>query len=843
MVPSMLGVLLGESRLRERCSSLKRVFSGGEALTWETQERFFSVLGEAVELVNLYGPTEASIDASYRRCSPADPHRGQVMIGRAISNMELYVLDERGRLTPVGVAGELYLGGVGLARGYMHRAAMTAERFIAHPFSEVGGARLYRTGDMVRRMWDGELEYMGRGDQQVKVRGYRIELGEVEAAVRKQAGVSEAVVMAREDEPGDKRLVAYIVAEQREESASEFSTTELRRKLLETLPDYMVPSAVILMVQMPRLANSKIDRHALPAPDGSSEAVEGSYVAPRTPVEEVVAGIWAHALRVEQVSIYDDFFILGGHSLTATQVLSRIRETFQIEMPLRTLFDEPTVHGLSRHIEDARQANAGVQAPPMNRVSREGDLPLSFAQQRLWFLDQLEPGSSAYNLASAIRLKGSLDVASLQRSMDSILSRHEALRTTFNTIKGRPVQVIMPEFNLSMPVIDLRQLPEAEREASMRRLATEEAHQPFDLTRGPLLRTQLLRLSDDDHLALLTMHHIVSDGWSVGVFVRELSSLYEAFAHGESPQLPALTIQYADYAAWQREWLQGEVLDKQFAYWKQQLADAPAVVELPTDYPRPAMQTFNGANLNAMLPKTLTDALKALSQREGVSLFITLLAAFQTLISIRTGHEHVVVGTDVANRNHGESEGLIGFFVNQLVLHANLSHNPRFRQLLRHVRDVTLDAFAHQDLPFDKLVELLPSSRDLSRTPLFQLKLVFQNAPLQPLELEGLTLSQLDFGAGTAKYDLTLFMEDTNQGLSLTLQYNSDLFAAATIDNLAEQFALLLGSIVAQPDAHLTEFKTLLTDAETERRRTEKTKLETVNLERFKSLKPKPVRV
>jgi non-ribosomal peptide synthetase component F/acyl carrier protein len=765
------------------------------------------------------------------------------MIGRAISNMELYVLDESRRLTPTGVLGELYIGGVGLARGYVNRALMTAERFVAHGFSEICGARLYRTGDVVRRMTDGELEYVGRADHQVKLRGYRIELGEVEAALRMQAGVSEALVMAREDEPGNQRLVAYIVAEQPEGPAMEFSTADLRRSLLETLPDYMVPSAIVLMLKMPRLANSKIDRHALPAPDVSSQALKDSYVAPRTPVEEVVAGIWAHALRVERVSIQDDFFLLGGHSLTATQVLSRIRETFQIEMPLRTLFDEPTVHGLSRRIEAARQADAGLQAPPIKRVSRDGDLPLSFAQQRLWFLDQLEPGSSTYNLASAMRLNGSLDVSALQRSMDSILSRHEALRTTFKTVKGRPVQVIMPACKLSMRVTDLRHLPEAEREASLRRLATAEAHQPFDLTRGPLLRTELLRLGDEDHVALLTMHHIVSDGWSVGVFVRELSALYQAFAQGETPQLPELTIQYADYAAWQREWLQGEVLETQLAYWKQQLAQAPAVVELPTDYTRPAVQTFKGANMSAMLSKTLTDALKALSQRESVSLFITLVAAFQTLISIRTGQEHVVVGTDVANRNRGESEELIGFFVNQLVLHANLSDNPRFRHLLRHVRDVTLDAFAHQDLPFDKLVELLPSIRDLSRTPLFQLKMVFQNTPLQPLELEGLTLTQLDFGAGTTKYDLTLFIEDTQQGLSLTFQYNSDLFAAATIDNLSEQFTLLLGSIVEQPDANLTEFKVILNDAEKERRRKEKTRLETVNLERFKSLKPRSVKV
>jgi amino acid adenylation domain-containing protein len=842
MVPSMLGVLLGEKGLKERCGKLRRVFSGGEALTWEMQERFYGHMGENVELVNLYGPTEASIDASYRRCSPVDRHRGKVMIGRAISNMELYVLDERRRLAPVGVAGELYLGGVGVARGYLRRPQLTAERFIPNPLSRSEGQRLYQTGDVVRRMWDGELEYVGRADHQVKVRGYRIELGEIESAMRKLEGVREAVVIAREDEPGDKRLVAYLVANPGELAAKELSA-EMRRRLGETLPDYMVPSAVVLMEKMPRLANSKIDRNALPALDRSSQAVKHSYIAPRTPVEEVLAAIWAHALRVDQVSIDDDFFNLGGHSLTATLVFSRIRETFQIEMPLRALFDEPTVRRLSRVIEAARQSNSGSAVPPIERLPREGHPPLSFAQQRLWFLDQLEPGNSAQNLPSAIRLRGSLDISALRQSLDYIVNRHETLRTTFETVKGIPVQVIAPEAIFDLPIIDLQHLPEAEKDAEMRQLAHEAAGTPFDLARGPLLRLSLLKLAAEDHVALLTMHHIVSDGWSVGVFVRELTALYESFARGELPELPELPIQYSDYATWQRAWLQGEVLDSQFAYWKQQLEDAPAVVELPADHPRPALQTFNGANKDHLWSRSLTDSLKTLSQREGVSLFITLLAAFQTLVNWYSGEEHVVIGTDVANRNRGESEGLIGFFVNQLVLSANLSGNPGFRRLLSQVRDVTLDAYAHQDLPFDKLVELLRRPRDLSRTPLFQLKIVYQNAPLQPLELPGLTLTPLEFGGGTAKYDLTLFLEDTEQGLSLTFQYNSDLFEAVTINRLSDHFEILVGLIAERPEATLSELKAALDEADKKSRSREKSKMEMVNLERFRTLQPKAVRI
>jgi amino acid adenylation domain-containing protein len=841
MVPSMLGVLLAEKRLKERCGKLRRVFSGGEALTWEMQERFYRNTGENVELVNLYGPTEASIDASYRRCSLDDRHRGKVMIGRPISNMELYVLDERRRLAPVGVAGELYLGGVGVARGYLRQPKLTAERFIPNPLSLSGGQRLYQTGDMVRWMLDGELEYVGRADHQVKMRGYRIELGEIEAAVRKQAGVQEAVVMAREDEIGDKRLVAYIVANQGE--LSDFSAAEMRLKLAETLPDYMVPSAIVLLEKMPRLANSKIDRHALPAIDRSSQPVKHSYVAPRTPVEEVVAAMWAQALRVDQVSIDDNFFTLGGHSLTATLVFSRIRETFQIEMPLRTLFDEPTVRLLSRSIETARQFNSGSPIPPIERLTLDGPAPLSFAQQRLWFLDQLEPGSPAQNLPSAIRLRGNLDVSALRQSLDYIVARHETLRTTFKMVEGIPAQIIASKANLDLPVVDLQDLPEAEREARVQQLAHEAAQASFDLAQGPLLRLSLLRLNAEEHVALLTMHHIVSDGWSVGVFVRELSALYEAFARDESPELPELPIQYSDYAMWQRQWLQDEVLDTQFAYWKQHLADAPAVVELPADHPRAASQTFNGANKDIVWSKSLTDSLKALSQRENVSLFITLLAGFQTLVSWYTGEEHVVIGTDVANRNRGECEGLIGFFVNQLVLHANLSGDPGFRQFLGHVREVTLDAYAHQDLPFDKLVELLRPSRDLSRTPLFQLKMVYQNAPLQPLELPGLTLTPIELGGGTAKYDLTLFMEDTEQGLSLTFQYNSDLFESATINRLSDHFEALLGLIAERPDATLGKLKAALDEADRKSRSKEKSKMEMFNLERFRTLQPKAVRI
>ncbi|PYS89537.1 MAG: hypothetical protein DMF64_17365 [Acidobacteria bacterium] len=810
-------------------------------MTERLQAKFYERLGWA-ELTNLYGPTETSIDASYWLCARGS-RTGKVLIGRPISNVQLYLLDDELEPVPVGVSGELYIGGVGLARGYLHRAALTAARFVPDPFSREPGARLYHTGDVARYLADGVVEYLGRADQQVKLRGFRIELGEIEAALCEQRGVREAVVLAREDAQGGKRLVAYVVRATEEDDRPGPTMEELQHGLRARLPDYMMPQAFIMLEQLPLLTNGKLDARALPEPDMTWQEQKDTYVGPRTPVEEVVAGIWANALGVEQVGVYDNFFMLGGHSLLATQVISRVRQVFSIELPLRALFDEPTVYDLSRKIETARRAELGLPAQALQPVLRAAELPLSFAQQRLWFLDQLEPGSAAYNVASAIRLKGELNVPALQQSLDVIVARHEVLRTTFATVGGRPVQVIGPAEPVALPVVDLQDLAEAEREARARQLMSEETQRPFDLARGPVLRVLLLRLGHDAHVLLLTMHHIVSDGWSLGVLVRELSALYEAFARGASLQLPALPVQYADFAAWQRDWLSGEVLEAQLAYWRQQLASAPALSELPTDKPRAPMQTYRGANQHALISQRTTETLKALSRREGASLFMTLLAAFQVLAGRATGQTQVVVGTDVANRQRDEIEGLIGFFANQLVLSTDLSGDPLFRVLLGQVREVTLGAYAHQDLPFDKLVESLRPERDPSRTPLFQLKIVMQNAPMPMLALPGLSLTAEELGGGTAKFDLTLFLEETEQGLSCTWQYNADLFEAATTGRLARHFALLLDQIALQPEARLSELQAALDTAEREERLGEQRRLEAANFERFKSISPKAVRI
>jgi acyl carrier protein len=625
------------------------------------------------------------------------------------------------------------------------------------------------------------------------------------------------------------------------------TTSDLRNFLKEKLPEYMVPAVFVLLDALPLMPNGKIDRRALPAPDRSRPELDKAFVAPRTPTEELLAEIWAQLLDIERVGIHDNFFDLGGHSLLATQLASRMREAFQVEIPLRRLFEVPTVAGLAESIEAARLTGPNLLAPPILPVPRNGDLALSFAQQRLWFFDQLEPGLSAYNIPAAVRLKGPLNLAALEQSLNEIVKRHESLRTTFGKVEGRPTQLIAPTLTIKLPVVDLRKLPASERETEVRRLVTAEAQRPFDLSQGPLLRGTVLRLGDEEHVGLLTMHHIVSDGWSTGILVREVATLYVAFCAGGSSPLPALPIQYADFAHWQRQWLQGEVLETQIAYWKEQLAfaepqlDSPraglsratatadgrelrataqrrlagalALIDLPTDHPRPAVQTFRGAHQSLVLPKHLQEGFKALSRQEGATQFMTLLAAFNVLLYRYTSQDDLIVGTPIANRNRLETEGLIGFFVNALVLRTDLSGNPSFRDLLRRVREVCLGAYGHQDLPFDRLVEELHVKRDLSRNPLFQVMFVLHNASLRTVELPGLTLSPVEGDSETAHFDLTLQILDTERGLTAAFVYNTDLFEAATIARMLGNFQILLEAIVANPEQRLSDLP-LLTETE-----------------------------
>ena len=800
-------------------AKLREVMTAGEQLQITPQiESLFNEL-DGCALHNQYGPTEGHVVTAFTLGETPETWAALPPIGCPIANATIYILDQCLQPVPIGVPGELHIGGLVLARGYLGRPDLTAERFIPDPFSREPGAQLYKTGDLACYRPDGNIEFLGRIDHQVKVRGFRVELGEIEAVLGQHPAVQGTVVVAREDAPGDKRLVAYVVPDPDQVTG----TSELRRFLQAKLPNYMVPSAFMMLEALPLTPSGKVNRRALPAPERGRPEMEGDLVAPSTPVEEMLAGIWAGILGLERVGVHDNFFELGGHSLLGTQVISRVRKAFQVELPLRKLFEMPTVAGLSERIEMARRSEQGLSAPPIVPVARDGELWLSFAQQRLWFLDRLRPGSAAYNMPAALHVTGRVDMTMLQQSLDEVVRRHKMLRTTFAAVEGRPVQVIAPALTLPplvfgprdqrLPIVDLRELSETEREAETRRLTSEEAQQPFDLAQGPLLRMVLLRLDEEEHVLLMTMHHIISDGWSVGVLVQEIATLYQAFTTGEPSPLPELSIQYTDFAVWQREWLQGEVLEKQLGYWKQQLAGAPTALELPTDRPRPPLQGYHGACQYFVLPRSLAEELKALSQREGGTLFMTLLAAFKTLLYRYTGQEDILVGSPIANRNRAEIEELIGFFVNTLVLRTELGGNPSFRELLGQVREVTLGAYAHQDLPFEMLVDELQPERNLSHSPLFQVMFVLQNMPMQPLTLPGLTLTPLNTDSGTAKFDLTLFMVETDRGLRGTVEYNTGLFDATTISRMMGHFQTLLKSIVADPEQRICDLP-LLPEAE-----------------------------
>ncbi len=741
---------------------------------------------------NLYGLTEDTVYTT--AACVGDETADFAPIGRPIPNTRVHLLDEFMQPVPVGVPGELHIAGEGLPRGYLDRPELTAEKFVPDPFGAQPGARLHKTGDLARLRPDGSIEFVRRIDFQVKVRGFRVELGEIEAILGRHPAVRQAVAAVREDVPGERHIVAYVVPSEEPAPAR-----ELRDFLRRKLPDYMVPSFFVALEAFPLTPNGKLDRKALPPPDAAHPERGDPYVAPRTPVEEVLAGIWSRVLRVERVGVQDGFFDLGGHSLLATQAVSRARDAFHLELPLRWLFETPTVAGLGARIETAISEPAHARPPALVAAPREGAPPLSFAQQRLWFLDQLAPGSASYNVPLAVRLSGRLDPAALEASLAEILRRHEALRTTFAAPEGRPVQGVHEAKSLALPLRDLAALPAEGREAEALRHAAGEARRPFDLQRGPLFRAELLRLAPDDHVLLATMHHIVSDGWSIGVLIREIAALYEAFRDGRPSPLPELPIQYADFAVWQRRWLQGEALEAQIAYWRKQLAGCPETLDLPSDRPRPAVQTHRGAYRSLALPAEVASGLRELCRREEVTLFMALLAAFQALLHRYTGQDDVVVGTPIANRNRSEIESLIGFFVNTLALRADHSGDPTFRRLLALVRESALGAYAHQDLPFEHLVEVLQPRRDLSRSPIFQVMFDLQNLPAHSPGLSDLTLTPMGLETGTAKFDLTLTMAELPDGLAGTLEYNTDLFDGETAERMLAHFETLLAGAVADP--------------------------------------------
>nr|WP_281355894.1 non-ribosomal peptide synthase/polyketide synthase [Pseudomonas atagonensis] len=773
--------------------TLRTLLIGGDRLRQFNRNQQFDV-------INNYGPTEATVVATSGRIEAGDA----LHIGKPVTNATVYVLDEQQRPVPIGVMGELYVGGAGVARGYLNRADLTAERFLDDPFSRAANPRMYRTGDLVRWRADGTLEYVGRNDDQVKIRGVRIELGEIETRLNQLPGIQEAVLLAREDEPGQPRLVAYFTEQAQVEP---LAVAELRAHLLTQLPDYMVPVAFVRLDALPLTANGKVDRKALPKPDRAALFTR-EYEAPHNELETALAQIWAQVLQVERVGRQDHFFELGGHSLLAMRMVSQVRQRLGVELALADLFANAELAAVA---EAVAQAGRCTQ-PEIVPVARDGALPLSFAQQRLWFLAQMEGANTAYNIPIGLRLRGRLNEEALQQALARIVARHETLRSRFAQFNDEAQVLIAPvDSGLLLRVEDLRQHPQPDE--TLQALIQGEASGPFDLQDDPLIRGRLVRLADDHHVLLLTLHHIISDGWSMGVLTRELMALYQAFSHGQPDPLPPLALQYTDYAVWQRRWLSGEVLQRQSEYWRQTLAGAPALLMLPTDRPRPAEQDFAGSTVEVALDERLSAGLKALSQRHGVTMYMLMISAWASLLSRLSGQPEVVIGSPVANRTRAEIEGLIGMFVNTLALRLDTSGALSTEALLARVKAQTLAAQAHQDLPFEQVVEITKPLRSMAHSPLFQTMFSWDSGQDSSLSLGDLVLESVAEPSHFAKFDLSLTLADAPGGIRGSLEYAIALFDEATIQRYVGYLQKLLQAMVSNDQAVL-EHVALLADEE-----------------------------
>ncbi|MBV9790978.1 MAG: amino acid adenylation domain-containing protein [Chloroflexi bacterium] len=827
LVPAMIRAMLheGEQLAAEqpRLARLRWMIPTGDALTAELV-RFWFRHYPAIPLLNTYGSTECSDDQCHwpiHAAPPLDYPLPIMPIGRPIGNMQAYCLDARMRPVPVGVIGELYLGGIGVGRGYINDPDRTAGAFVPDPFAQgipaEPGRRLYRTRDRGRYDTDGTLEFLGRRDMMIKIRGLRIEPGEIEAVLAKHPAVRSVVVVARPDAAGEPQLVAYVVEnleprtknlEDEGEAGSRFlvlGSADLRQHVGQSLPEYMIPAQFVFLPALPINANGKVDRNALPTPEFETQPTE--VAAPRTPIQEALAAIWSQVLGVEQIGVHTSFFALGGHSLLAYQTIARVREAFGIELSVRAIFEAPTIATLAERITQAQGERSGLVLPPLTHTVHGNTAPPSFAQERFWLLAQLDPASPVYNVPFQVRLDGVLDPAALQHALDEIVRRHAVLRTTLQLVAGELLQVIAPDGSCPLALHDLSDLPATQQTTRAAALTDEFVRQPFDLGRGPLLRVALLRLSPTQHLLLLNAHHAVFDGWSLGVFTREILAAY----HGQTQ--PELPVQYADYSAWQRQWLQsdgsGTALEAQLDYWRQQLAGAPPLI-LPIDHQPADLSTGGAAIESFVLGHDLTQGLHELCRAAGVTPFMALLAGFQTLLHRYSEQTDLSIGIDTANRSAIQTEDLIGCFINLLVIRADLGGDPSVRELLGRVRAVTLAAYAHQDVPFELVVKALQPDRS-QRTPLFQTLFSLQNMPGAELEVPGLSATETPLGTGVAKYDLILMLGPDGDQLQGVFEYNTALFEAATIRRLVAQFQRLLAAMIATPDAPISRLPLLTT--------------------------------
>jgi amino acid adenylation domain-containing protein/thioester reductase-like protein len=792
-VPSAMEELV---RLGAIPGSVRTINLAGEPLTSVLVDKIYDN-SSAGKVYDLYGPSEDTTYSTYM----LRKKNGVQSIGRPIANTQVYILDQYKQPQPIGVPGELYIAGDGLARGYLNRAEMTEERFVANPFE--GGRRMYKTGDLARWLEDGNLQYLGRIDTQVKIRGFRIELGEIEARLNEHVGVQESVVVVQGQE-GNKQLIAFYRAEETQgEEVVELEYEELREHLLKCLPEYMIPAAFVSLAAIPLNPNGKVDRRALAQMDVAIESAQ-EYAAPRNEQERQLVEIWSQVLNLapEKIGFNDNFFQLGGHSLLAAQLIAKIRSQMDIDLPLKAIFERNSVAQLAELIATADKS----EIPPIRPVDRSAfeRLPLSFAQERLWFIHQLNPESAGYNVPVAITINGELDINQLEQAFNVIISRHENLRTVFPSYEGQAQQVILDKFDFKLERIDLdHYLSQEERDNKAKEICEADVAAPFDLARGPLFRGKVIKVSEQKHILILNMHHIVSDGWSIGVLTKELGVIMEAFRQGRQPMLASLPIQYVDYSVWQRKWLEeGGVLKQQLAYWQKKLAGVAESLDLATDYPRPSVQTFAGANQQFVFDRQLADKLKGLAEHKGGTLFMILLTAFKVLLYRYSGQNDICIGSPMSNRQYAEAENLIGMFVDTLALRSRIEGDDTFSALLSQVKTTCLEAYEHQDAPFEKVVDMVRPQRNLAITPIFQVMVVLQNADMGTLD-ERFPIYALD--NGISKFDLTVAFAETPDGMEGVIEYNTALYKPQTIARMTEHFVALCRAIATTPTAKIRD--------------------------------------
>ncbi len=794
---------------------LLKIVCGGDALSHLLAN---NLLARGSEVWNSYGLTEATVWSCASRMLAGN---GTVSIGAPLANTEFFILNECGSPVPMGIPGELYIGGTSLAQGYMKRPDLTAEKFIPNPWSPVPSARLYRTGDLVRSRDDGKLEFLGRWDHQVKVRGFRIELGEIETALCRHPAVQQAVVIAQSDELNEKQLVAYVILEREKEMTHD----DLRESLKDHLPAYMIPGLFVPLDAFPLTPNGKIDRKSLPSPDSVPLMLTEEFVAPRTQIEITLERIWSEALGLHNLGMHDNFFELGGHSLFATQIVSRVRERFNQELPITQLFVTPTIAAMARLIGEPNTEDSTLPIPPIKPAPRHESMPLSCSQERVWFIQHLNEGMRAYQFQCAIRFKGQLDVDSLKKSLNAIVHRHEIYRTTFPLGDVSAIQAVHPFQPFDLPVFTIEGSSREEQEIFVREKITEELEIPFDLQQQPLIRWTLLKLGELDHVLIHVEHHMVHDGWSFHVFIRELLELYRAFTQDRPVSLPELPIQFVDFSWWERNRIENGHFHSQIDYWKDTLFGCPSSLKLPYDYPRPRVQSFNGAAPRVELSPRLSKAVRQFSRQEKTTLFMSMFTAFVGLLYRYTGQDDLCIGTAIGNRRLRECEDVIGMIVNNVVLRVrNVGGNLSARELLEQVRVVTQEAYDHQDIPFDHVVRVVQPERDPSRNPLFQTTFNFHDTPLPKVQFPELTVSLLEgISNNTSKFDLSVIVipwsnkdyatipNTGDDGITLIWEYNTDLFESKTITQMMESYQTFLNGMLANPDQQISTLP-LLTD-------------------------------